>query len=137
MAFVAHGAEGDVGATGATGATDRQEKEQEEEVKPNAYQTVTSDPSQAFRRHLRFKTHNVTPGKVLAARRKENTIRMRAKKEAEQSGTKKKKLIASPAFCLVFEKLIGAFYDIFFLCFINCGLLSIGFIQFYMFLSHL
>jgi hypothetical protein len=42
---------------------------------PNsAYYIYTNDPSQAYRRHLTFKNNGITPGRILAARRKENAI---------------------------------------------------------------
>lgn len=49
---------------------------------PNsAYAVVSADPTQAFRKHLSYKA-GITPGKILAARRKENAIQ-RAQKAAE------------------------------------------------------
>jgi hypothetical protein len=51
---------------------------------PNsAYYLYSNDPSQSYRRHLTFKNNGVTPGKILAARRKENAIK-RAQKLAEE-----------------------------------------------------
>lgn len=44
----------------------------------NAYFIATNDPSQAYRRHLTFKNNGITPGKILAARRKENALRRAA-----------------------------------------------------------
>jgi hypothetical protein len=53
---------------------------------PNsAYYLYSNDPSQSYRRHLTFKNNGVTPGKILAARRKENAIK-RAQKLAEEGG---------------------------------------------------
>lgn len=54
---------------------------------PNsAYFIVSTDPSQAFRKHL-SKRAGITPGKILAARRKENAIQ-RARKTAEEAELK-------------------------------------------------
>mmetsp|Transcript_13238 Transcript_13238/g.22061 ORF Transcript_13238/g.22061 Transcript_13238/m.22061 type:complete len:1105 (-) Transcript_13238:224-3538(-) len=50
----------------------------------SAYYNVTKDPSQAFRRHLRWKTKNLTPGKILAARRKENMIQKKLREDEQQ-----------------------------------------------------
>ena len=43
------------------------------------YYIYANDPSQSYRRHLTFKNNGVTPGKILAARRKENAIKRQQK----------------------------------------------------------
>lgn len=47
---------------------------------PNsAYYIYANDPSQAYRKHLTFKNNGVTPGRILAARRKENALQRQKK----------------------------------------------------------
>jgi len=43
------------------------------------YYIYANDPSQSYRKHLTFKNNGVTPGKILAARRKENAIKRQQK----------------------------------------------------------
>lgn len=51
---------------------------------PNsAYYIYSNDPNQSYRRHLTFKNNGITPGKILAARRKENAIKRAEKLAAD------------------------------------------------------
>mmetsp|Transcript_34418 Transcript_34418/g.74393 ORF Transcript_34418/g.74393 Transcript_34418/m.74393 type:complete len:96 (+) Transcript_34418:7-294(+) len=47
------------------------------------YYNIRTDPTQSFRRHLNWKTKNVSPGKILAARRKEMWLNRRVEVEKE------------------------------------------------------
>jgi hypothetical protein len=68
-------------ASGGSGKSDAPDNPMND---PNsAYYLYSNDPSQSYRRHLTFKNNGVTPGKILAARRKENAIK-RAQKLAEE-----------------------------------------------------
>ena len=49
----------------------------------NAYALYSTDPALSYRRHLTYKNNGLTPGKILAARRKENAIK-RAQLDAQQ-----------------------------------------------------
>ena len=49
----------------------------------SAYYIYANDPEQSFRRHLTFKKGGITPGKILAARRKENAIKRAEKLTAQ------------------------------------------------------
>lgn len=51
---------------------------------PNSpYYIYANDPSQSYRKHLTFKNNGVTPGRILAARRKENALKKQKKIDDE------------------------------------------------------